>query len=151
MKIIIEGPDGAGKSTLANLLSIKTGYPIIHRSNPKTDEEKKRMFDMYLQDAKSDLCMIYDRFLYSELVYGPIMRDTSCLNFEQMYEVEVELEKTGAIIIVCNNKITKLWEACLDRGETYIKSIDVLKEISNAYTMLFEDINHLIPVLHYRR
>ena len=49
MIIIIEGPDGSGKTTLAEKLSRQTKYPIIHRSQPKTDEEKKLMMGEYLQ------------------------------------------------------------------------------------------------------
>ena len=39
MIIIIEGPDGSGKTTLANQLSKQTGYKIIHRVQPKSEEE----------------------------------------------------------------------------------------------------------------
>ena len=41
MVIIIEGPDGAGKTTLAEQLSRQTGYTIVHMSQPKTEEEKE--------------------------------------------------------------------------------------------------------------
>ena len=40
MIIIIEGPDGSGKTTLANQLSKQAGYKVIHRVQPKTEEEK---------------------------------------------------------------------------------------------------------------
>ena len=151
MQIIIEGADGSGKSTFAKLLSEKFGFPIVHRDKPKNEQEKKQMFDMYLSEAKKGSNAIYDRYMYSEQVYGPIMRDASFINIEQMYEVEVELAKTGAIVIFCDHKITTLWEACLDRGETYIKDIGTLYDIQSAYRMLFFDLNHLIPILQYRR
>ena len=40
MILIIEGPDGAGKTTLAEQISGQTGWPIEHRSKPETPEEK---------------------------------------------------------------------------------------------------------------
>jgi thymidylate kinase len=49
MIVIIEGPDGSGKTTLANQLSRQTGYKIIHRTRPKSEEEKAIMMDEYLQ------------------------------------------------------------------------------------------------------
>ena len=61
MIIIIEGPDGSGKTTLAEKLSRQTKYPIIHRSQPKTDEEKKLMMGEYLQTIRSGKNMIFDR------------------------------------------------------------------------------------------
>ena len=59
MVIIIEGPDGSGKTTLAEKLSRQTKYPIIHRSQPKTDEEKKLMMGEYLQTIRSGKNMIF--------------------------------------------------------------------------------------------
>ena len=40
MLIIIEGPDGSGKTSLANKIAAQTGWPIVHRSQPKNEEEK---------------------------------------------------------------------------------------------------------------
>ena len=151
MKIIIEGPDGAGKSTLASLLSGYFGYPVQHRDKPKTEEDRIRMFESYIESAKDKSNMIYDRFAYSEMVYGSVMRDKNYINVQQMYEIELELKKNGGIIIFCDNCITKLWEACLDRGETYIKTIDQLVDIQNMYQSLFMDISHMIPIFHYKR
>ena len=39
MIIIIEGPDGSGKTTLAEKLSRQTKYPILHRTQPKSDRK----------------------------------------------------------------------------------------------------------------
>ena len=37
MIFILEGPDGSGKTTLANQLSKQTGFKVIHKVQPKTD------------------------------------------------------------------------------------------------------------------
>ena len=50
MIVIIEGPDGSGKTTLANQLSKQTGYKIIHRVQPKSEEEKAIMKDKKAKD-----------------------------------------------------------------------------------------------------
>ena len=91
MIIIIEGPDGSGKTTLAEKLSRQTKYPIIHRSQPKTDEEKKTMMGEYLQTIRSGKNMIFDRCWYSEMAYGPVMRDVSVISYPEMYELEEQL------------------------------------------------------------
>ena len=49
MIIILEGPDGGGKSTLAGQLSASTGWPVVHRSAPKSEDEKRQMMAMYEQ------------------------------------------------------------------------------------------------------
>ena len=93
MIIIIEGPDGAGKTTLAEQISRQTKYPIIHRTKPKNEEEKKRMMGEYLQTIRSGKNMIFDRCWYSEMAYGPVMRDSSVISYPQMYELEEQLAK----------------------------------------------------------
>lgn len=148
MIIIIEGPDGSGKSTLAELLAKQTGYKIIHRSKPETDEEKKEMMTMYLETIKNNTNAIFDRCWYSEMVYGPIMRDTTVISYLQMYNLEKLLAKKGAIIIHCTGKPATLWKRAHARGEDYIKETDQFLEICNAYNEIFS-VPHLIPVTTY--
>ena len=73
MILIIEGPDGSGKTTLAEKLSKQTGFPVIHRSQPKTEEEKANMMKGYMETIKSGKNAIFDRCWYSEMAYGPPM------------------------------------------------------------------------------
>lgn len=149
MKIIIEGPDGAGKSTLARQLSNYFGFPIQHRSKPNSEEEKQKMFDDYIYQAKWPSNIIYDRFLYSEMVYGNIMRDASVITTEQMYEVEHILSETGGLVIFCDNNLENLWKECTERGEAYILQKDTLSKIQTAYRNLMLRDTHLIPVFKY--
>lgn len=148
MIIIIEGPDGSGKTSLANQLSRQTGYPIIHRSSPKTEEEKKQMLAEYLLTIKSNKNVIFDRCWYSEMVYGPVMRDDSVISFPGMYELERMLAKTGAIVIYCTGPEPALWMRCTKRGEDYITCRDDFKEIHARYEELMS-VPHYIPVVRY--
>lgn len=150
MKIIIEGPDGAGKTELAEYLSGKFGFPIQHHTKPKTEADRVGMFTSYMLDAKQPINKIYDRFAYSELVYGPIMRDDSVLSTSQLRLLEIELLKTGAMIIFCDNALLTLWDNCMRRGESYITSVKKLQEIQDSYRHLMLETTHLIPVLQYR-
>ena len=54
MHIIIEGFDGTGKSTLAQLLSEATGWPTYHQSPrpPRTVEEYSDMYDRAMFRAR---------------------------------------------------------------------------------------------------
>ncbi len=148
MIIIIEGPDGGGKTTLAQQLSKQTGYPILHRSQPKTDEEKKLMLGEYIQAIKGNKNAIFDRCWYSEMAYGPVMRDSSVISYPQMYELERMLAKNGAIIIHCTGSESALWMRCQKRGEDYITSRDDFKAIYNNYVDIMS-APHYIPVVTY--
>lgn len=148
MIIIIEGPDGAGKTTLAEQISRQTKYPIIHRTKPKNEEEKKRMMGEYLQTIRSGKNMIFDRCWYSEMAYGPVMRDSSVISYPQMYELEEQLAKTGALIIYATGPKAALWQRCQKRGEEYITSRDNFNAIYDNYVQIMK-VPHLIPVLRY--
>lgn len=148
MILIIEGPDGSGKTTLAEQLSKQTGYPIVHRSQPKTDEEKKRMMGQYIQDIKAGKNVIWDRCWYSEMCYGPVMRDASVITYPQMYELEAMLAKTGAMIIYCTGPKAALWTRCQKRGEDYITSRDDFNAICDKFDEVM-NVPHYIPVVRY--
>lgn len=149
MIIIIEGPDGAGKTTLANQLSRQTKYDIVHRSQPKTDDEKKHMMSEYVAAIKSSKNTILDRCWYSEMVYGPIMRDASVISYPEMYKLEKLLAKAGAIVIYATAPKAALWQRCQKRGEDYITSHATFCQICDAYEQLMTDVPHYIPVLKY--
>lgn len=149
MIIILEGPDGSGKTTLANQIAEQTGYMLLHRSQPKTDEDKKRMMDEYLQVIRTGKNCIFDRSWYSEMVYGPVMRDASVISYPQMYDLERSLTKRGAIIIYCTQTMETLWQRCGKRGEDYITDIKTFSEICKGFDALMFGVPHLIPVVRY--
>lgn len=149
MIIIIEGPDGSGKSTLANKLRDQTGYMLLHRVQPKTEEDKKRMMDEYIEVIKANKNCIMDRSWYSEMVYGPIMRDTSVISYAEMYKLERMLAKRGAIVVHCTAPTSVLWKRCLARGEDYIMSSDTLDDIASGFNTLMHEVPHFIPVVKY--
>lgn len=148
MVLIIEGPDGSGKTTLAEQLSRQTGWPIEHRSKPETPEEKERMMGEYIQLVKSSRNVILDRCWYSEMVYGPVMRDQAYIDYPQMYELERQLAKHGAVIIYCTGPKAALWMRATRRGEDYITSRENFNAICDTYDKLME-CPHYVPVVRY--
>ena len=148
MIIIIEGADGSGKTTLANLLSKQTGYPVVHRSQPKTEEEKQQMRQMYVDTINTGRNMIFDRCWYSEMAYGPVMRDTSVISYPEMYLLEEKLAKHGAIIIYCTDDPKTLWRRATKRGEDYITDFDTFESICANFDAIMS-VPHLVPVVKY--
>lgn len=149
MIFILEGPDGAGKTMLANKLQEQTGYMLLHRSQPKTEEDKKRMMDEYMQVLKSGKNCIMDRCWYSEMVYGPVMRDASVISYPQMYALEKQLAQVGGLIIYCTGSLKTLWKRCQSRGEDYIVDAVKYAEIYRGYEDLMKSVPHLAPVVTY--
>lgn len=149
MIIILEGPDGSGKSTLAEQLHRQTGYQLLHRTQPKNEEDKKRMMDEYIQVMKTGKNVIMDRAWYSEMVYGPVMRDASVITYPQMYELEKLAAKNGAIVIYCMAPEATLWKRCMRRGEDYITKRETFHEICTGFRELMHGVPHMIPVVTY--
>jgi thymidylate kinase len=147
--IIIDGPDGSGKTTLANYLSKQLGFPIKHRSKPETEEEKKQMAQSYVDDIVSGDNIIWDRCFYSEMVYGPTMRDQSYITHGQMLSLEELLLEKGALVIYCTAPIATLWNRAQKRGESYINTFDKMAEIHDRYDHLMRLAKHLIPITNY--
>lgn len=149
MIIILEGTEATGKSTLAKLLSSQTGYPIIHMDKPKTEEDRVRMFTDYLDRVALLNDVIFDRCWYSEMVYGAVMRDGSCISLKQMYDLEAALLHKSAIIIHCTDATSLLWDRCKVRGEDHVLDIDTLDELKCGFDNLMHKVSHLVPVFKY--
>lgn len=148
MIYILEGPDGGGKTTLAEKLSAMTRIKITHFSYPKDEEEKARMFIMYQDLLKSGSNVIIDRCWYSEMCYGPVMRGASTITYPQMYELERMAANKGAMVIYCTDSKTALWTRTTHRGEDYMTSREKFNAVCDAYDELFK-APHLIPVVRY--
>lgn len=148
MIIIIEGPDGSGKTTLAEKLHKQTKYPIVHMSQPKTEDEKKRMLGEYLQMVRNGKNMIFDRCWYSEMAYGPVMRGGSAISYPDMYMLEEQLAKAGAIIIYATGPKAALWQRCQKRGEDYVTTRSDFNAICENFDKIMS-IPHHIPVVRY--
>lgn len=147
MIFIIEGPDGAGKSTLAKKLSKQLEMPIIKMNKPEKYEEAG-MFDYYKNLLTRRDYFILDRCWYSELVYGYVMPDRAkpCITKEQSKLLE-ELVKDKAIVIHCTDSVDALWKRCNARGEEYVTEFSQLLKIRARYINLFEETS--LPLFTY--
>lgn len=72
MNIVLEGPDGGGKSTLATFLAARLRYRVHASEGPiRDDAEMKRRFLIYLLKRRT----IFDRLaMISEPIYGPVFQ-----------------------------------------------------------------------------
>jgi len=93
-KIILEGPDLAGKTTLINeLLKIKKfNNSLVIKNNfiPKNYEEHTKLMDKYFEllvfsnKLFSYNYIFFDRLFLSEIVYGKLLRNYNCSNEEKL-------------------------------------------------------------------
>lgn len=149
MIFIIEGPDGSGKTTLAKRLAAKTGWPYVHMSNPKTEEEMVEMANEYKKLLREHRNLILDRAWYSEMAYGPTMRGKTAIDYPTMFSLErLAASRGGAMIIYCTDSAAWLWKRCQERGEDYVLHKEDFVDICAEFDRIMS-APHLIPVVRY--
>ncbi len=100
--IILEGIDGTGKTTIADFLE-KNGMKKFHYNyDPQnTDLENKYISPILNYNNKT----IMDRSFISELVYGPVIRNSCRINKKQLERIiEAYTSKNIAIIYLTAEK-----------------------------------------------
>ena len=108
MKIIVEGCDGSGKTTLAKTLASVYGLSYTHYGPELNTYEILMECAAILDDA------VIDRFHYSQMVYGPICRGEPALSLKQVHDIEMMLGVRSTFIILCDpgwNAIEKGWDS----------------------------------------
>lgn len=102
MRIIIEGADGVGKSTIAKKIAEKFNLSLVHCTN-----KDPRDLNFYYQSLRKDN-VIYDRSFLSEMIYPKIFNRPQKL---KEYEFQYLLEKAKDLnikILIINNYDFKL-------------------------------------------
>lgn len=94
MMIVLEGVDGAGKTTLANLLSKTLNAGIIHATRETPNDWA---WFSEIMDLARDRNIIMDRAFWGQFVYqNP---DERKLSQEQLHELEHRLHQEGGHLI----------------------------------------------------
>lgn len=102
MRIIIEGADGVGKTTIAEKIADKFNLSLVHFTN-----KDPRDLNFYYQSLRKNN-VVYDRNFLSEMIYPKIFNRPEKL---KKYEFEYLLEKAKELeirIIILNNDLYSL-------------------------------------------
>lgn len=105
--IILEGPDGGGKSTLAQALSEALGVPRHHSGGPpKNAQEIAQRHRRVLEALRDRKPIIFDRVpAVSDPIYGPIIRGATPITHDMVLELRDALVLP---IIYCRPPISVL-------------------------------------------
>lgn len=107
MKLIVEGPDGAGKSTLIeklglkrlHLKSLRGGVGGTTQEGWGGQDEAPLAYVKQLVAAPEGTA--FDRFYLSEMVYGPLLRGAAGITPEEAKLVERVTRARGIATVVC--------------------------------------------------
>lgn len=113
MPIIIEGPDGAGKTTLANKLAKRLGMNIL-----KMTANGGQSFIEYIQKLACDGVVI-DRCWVSEQIYADIFGREQRLPDEEAEALTRACFETGIPIVVVLPQLVEVVKRLTKRGDEF--------------------------------
>ena len=136
--IIVEGPDGAGKTTLIKSLHELTGFSVAPRvvgQNTEAMIDLKEWVENNLDLGPHDA--IYDRYrLISEFIYGPVLRKTQQPGFTDIDWVLHNLyrmyDALDPIVIYCLPPLDEVVEN-LNGDPDNVRVVDHIEQIYTAY------------------
>lgn len=135
--IILEGPDGSGKTTLARSLN-ERGYKYI-RNGPPTEEEERDPLGWWIRQllAVGDEKVVFDRLHLSHLIYGSTMRGQCESNETHELLLERYINAIGGQVVLCLPPWRIVFKNWLDNiPAEYVQSPDKLRIIYELYLEL---------------
>lgn len=131
MIIMIEGCDGCYKTTVAELLKEKLGFPIVKGSSFELAQcSNAELFDHFKQLSKSEN-IIMDRSMYSNLVYASLYKDYAIITPKQQEELE-ELYKPKSLLLYLHADKEVIKKRLNSRGDDYVSN-DMVDKIVDRY------------------
>jgi hypothetical protein len=138
MIVILEGPDGGGKTVLAKLLEQKFGLRYHHEGPPPPGVHPLVHYGNLLASARRmDGGVVFDRLALGERVYGPIFRPDGGdrLGDDGWFVIQATTRALGAIQVLCLPPYEPCHATWAKRkeegGEMYA---DRFREVYSAYT-----------------
>lgn len=157
MIVVVEGPDGGGKSTLIdNLrLSCDRHYVSLRRSGPpKTLEEINhivRWIEQHDPDGTRPTPLILDRHPFiSESIYGPALRGNSLLtDYYTLHDIEYHFARFINRVIYCRPPTSTILKKMHDNPQLkgVTERIEMITERYDQVTRLIR--NWGVNVIEY--
>lgn len=137
MNLILEGPDGAGKTTLAN--TIKQAWPetIYHHHGPDKHLLSTELASRYmvsLRPALRGTDLVMDRSWLSEPIYATVYRGTaSRITPVQRRMLERAALQAGMVVVRCLPGEERCVETFLTGREEMLNNAEQLRAVYQAY------------------
>lgn len=139
MRIILEGIDGAGKTTLAKILADKYGLDICHCTQVDPGD-----YEFYKQTARKEN-VVWDRHTIGELIYPEVFDREPQIGPEDVRLVLAYAREAKTKIFILTADIEDIRRRLLNKGNEDQRILDRLEWINQRYLFYAEQYN--IPVI----
>lgn len=139
MKIILEGCDGTGKTTLAKMLADKYGLDICHCTQADPAD-----YEFYKQTARKDN-VVWDRHTIGELIYPFVFGRKPKISPENARLVLAYAREAGAKIFILTSGNEEIKRRLIARGKEDQRILDKLEWIDKEFRHYADIFN--IPVI----
>ena len=144
-KIIIEGIDGSGKSTICNKLQtayreVGVEYEIVHCTRHTTND-----FEGFLKLLASPNNIIFDRFYVGQYIYqtSKERKEKHWMTISDLAYLETVMSLNNCEFYYINTDLDICYQNCLkDRDDSYY-SKDYIKSLADKYVYFISHISSL--------
>lgn len=137
--VILEGPDNAGKTTLATELAEVNGGEYIHFTEKTPYEE---FLEVVANPFNLNRKIFLDRCWLSEWVYGPVLRGKNRFTLKQRHNLLMFTYPHRPLMIYCHKPKLE------DFNDRLVK-LEQMKEICAGYDKLMSSLEGQMPILRY--
>lgn len=139
MRIILEGCDGTGKTTLAKILAERYKLDICHCTQRDAAD-----FDFYYNTTRKD-DVVWDRHTIGELIYPSVFNRRSQITFDEVVLVIAKLRQQGGKIFVLTADSEVIEKRLTDRGNEDQRILNMHDYIDKVFKLYAERL--FIPVI----
>lgn len=139
MRIILEGVDGAGKTTLANILSFKYGLDICHCTASDPND-----FAFYRESVRKNN-IVWDRHTIGELIYPKVFSRKQNVAVEDARIVIGHAKALGTKIFVLSENLDIIQKRLFERGGEDKRILNNINEINDEFCFYAQQFH--IPII----
>lgn len=138
IRIIVEGPDCSGKSTLVNRIKNDLGW-----DSKSLHHKEGNQFLRYLKEYAFSEQIVFDRSHFSEEVYSILWRGGSPFSKEEK-EILEDICKLNTLILFACPSLETMEKRYLSRDYYQQISFEELKECRNLFYEKLSAVPHLL-------